>query len=131
MLNVITNIVRLYSLLQNPEDVLKAVKFMVAVQLSKEPLVRKVLREAYFEKATINVVPTMKGIKEIDENHACYRYESFRASFTRNANYANYVFFLFNQYEIFEKETGEGVGRHRFFKITPCRRRQTIDDNFR
>ncbi|KAK6637223.1 hypothetical protein RUM44_007637 [Polyplax serrata] len=54
------------------EDILKAVKFMVATQLAREPLVRKCVRETFFEKAKIDVKPTKKGIKEIDENHACY-----------------------------------------------------------
>lgn len=54
------------------EDVLKAVKFMVAMQLSRDPLVRKCVRETFFERAKINVRPTKKGIKEIDESHPCY-----------------------------------------------------------
>ncbi len=45
---------------------------MVATQISREPLVRKVLREAFFERAKLNVVPTKKGVKEIDEHHMCY-----------------------------------------------------------
>lgn len=45
---------------------------MVATQISREPLVRKVLRAAVFERAKISVTPTKKGIKEIDENHPCY-----------------------------------------------------------
>lgn len=52
---------------------MKAAKFMVAVQLSRDPLVRKCVRETFFERAKINVKPTKKGIKEIDENHPCYR----------------------------------------------------------
>lgn len=63
-----------FSFLKNPGDVLKAVKFMVSTQISREPLVRKVLREAFFERAKLNVIPTKKGIKEIDENHPCFRY---------------------------------------------------------
>ncbi|XP_065201238.1 transcription elongation factor SPT6 [Planococcus citri] len=59
-------------ILQTSEDVLKAVKYMVATQISREPLVRKVLRDAFFERAKLNVIPTKKGIKEIDENHTCY-----------------------------------------------------------
>ncbi|XP_063222520.1 transcription elongation factor SPT6 isoform X2 [Bacillus rossius redtenbacheri] len=53
-------------------DVLKAAKFMVAVQLARDPLVRKCTREAFFERAKIDVQPTKKGMKEIDENHPCY-----------------------------------------------------------
>lgn len=54
------------------EDILKAAKFMVATQLAREPLVRKCVRETFFEKAKIDVKPTKKGIKEIDENHYCF-----------------------------------------------------------
>lgn len=60
------------SLLKTPSEVLKAVKFMVSTQLSREPLVRKVLRDAFFERARINVAATKKGVKEIDENHPCF-----------------------------------------------------------
>ncbi|XP_052133580.1 transcription elongation factor SPT6 [Frankliniella occidentalis] len=56
----------------NSEEVLKAVKYMVAAQLSREPLVRKCVREALFERSKIDVIPTKKGIKEIDENHPIY-----------------------------------------------------------
>nr|CAD7567502.1 unnamed protein product [Timema californicum] len=56
----------------NEEDVLRAVKFMVAMQLSRDPLVRKCVRETFFERAKVDVIPTKKGIKEIDENHPCY-----------------------------------------------------------
>lgn len=57
---------------KNPEEVLKAAKFMVATQLAREPLVRKCVREMYMERAKISVRPTKKGIKEIDEAHAIY-----------------------------------------------------------
>lgn len=50
---------------------------MVATQIAREPLVRKVLRDAFFERAKFSVTPTKKGIKEIDENHPCYRYEKY------------------------------------------------------
>ncbi|KAJ1520204.1 hypothetical protein ONE63_004415 [Megalurothrips usitatus] len=56
----------------NAEEVMKAVKYMVAAQLSREPLVRKCVREALFERSKLEVVPTKKGIKEIDENHPIY-----------------------------------------------------------
>ncbi|XP_055593404.1 transcription elongation factor SPT6 [Uranotaenia lowii] len=54
------------------EDVLYAAKFMVARQLAKEPLLRKCVREIYYERAKLSVRPSKKGIKEIDENHPCY-----------------------------------------------------------
>ncbi|XP_003707816.2 transcription elongation factor SPT6 isoform X2 [Megachile rotundata] len=54
------------------DDVLNAVQLMVAIQLAHEPLVRKCVREMYMERAKISVIPTKKGIKEIDENHVLY-----------------------------------------------------------
>jgi transcription elongation factor SPT6 len=50
-------------------------KYMVAIQLSREPLVRSTLRDAFQEKAKLTVRPTKKGIKEIDENHPCYSFK--------------------------------------------------------
>ncbi|XP_023303515.2 transcription elongation factor SPT6 [Lucilia cuprina] len=54
------------------DEIIHAAKFVVARQLSREPLLRKTVREVYFERAKLNVRPTKKGMKEIDENHACY-----------------------------------------------------------
>ncbi len=54
------------------EDVITASKYMMATEIAKDPLVRKVTREVFFERAVISVQPTKKGIKEIDENHDCY-----------------------------------------------------------
>jgi transcription elongation factor SPT6 len=55
-----------------PEEVLEAAKFMVARQLAREPLLRKSIREIFYERAKIGVQPTKRGTKEIDENHPCY-----------------------------------------------------------
>jgi transcription elongation factor SPT6 len=52
------------------EDVLEAAKIIVARQIASEPLLRKAVREIFYERAKLNVKPTKKGIKEIDENHA-------------------------------------------------------------
>uniref|UniRef100_A0A182J0J1 Transcription elongation factor SPT6 n=1 Tax=Anopheles atroparvus TaxID=41427 RepID=A0A182J0J1_ANOAO len=54
------------------EEVMQGGVFMVARQLSREPLLRKCVRELFFERAKLNVRPTKKGIKEIDETHPCY-----------------------------------------------------------
>jgi len=62
----------IYRLLKTPDEVLKAGKYMVACQLSREPLIRKCLRETFFDRAKINIVPNKRGVKEIDENHNCY-----------------------------------------------------------
>lgn len=54
------------------EDVLQAAKFMVALQIAREPLVRRCVREVFFERAKISIRPTKKGMKVIDEAHNCY-----------------------------------------------------------
>lgn len=54
------------------EETLKAAKYMVAAQISREPAVRKCVRQTFFERAKLHVKPTKKGLKEVDENHPCY-----------------------------------------------------------
>ncbi|OWF42541.1 Transcription elongation factor SPT6 [Mizuhopecten yessoensis] len=54
------------------EEVLLGARHMVAMQICHDPLVRQCVRQTYFERAKINVVPSKKGIKEIDEAHPCY-----------------------------------------------------------
>jgi transcription elongation factor SPT6 len=63
---------------KTPTDVLNAAKFMVAVQISRNPTVRKVARDAFFERCTFNVKPTKKGREEIDESHNCYAIKYLR-----------------------------------------------------
>ena len=53
-------------------QVLSAAKFMVASQIAREPLVMKICREAFYERATLSVKPTKQGLKVIDELHDCY-----------------------------------------------------------
>ena len=57
---------------ETPGEVLKAANYMLAVQIAREPLVRQCVREAFFERARIDVKPTKQGLKEIDENHSLY-----------------------------------------------------------
>lgn len=54
------------------EEVIDATKFVVARQLAREPLLRKCVREIFYERAKINVKATKKGLKEIDEFHSCF-----------------------------------------------------------
>lgn len=55
-----------------PERVLEAAVRMVGWQLASDPLVRRTLREAYFERARISCRPTSLGLKVIDEHHPLY-----------------------------------------------------------
>ncbi len=61
---------------QNVEQVLAAVKYMVAVQLAKDPVVRGCVREMYMQNACLSVRPVVpRGLKEIDETHPCYAFK--------------------------------------------------------
>ncbi|CAB3227158.1 unnamed protein product [Arctia plantaginis] len=53
-------------------EVVRRAVYMCGVQLAREPLLRATLRDALRDRATITVKPTPRGLKEIDENHACY-----------------------------------------------------------
>ncbi|XP_044010097.1 transcription elongation factor SPT6-like [Aphidius gifuensis] len=54
------------------DEIINAVKHMVAIQLSREPLLRKCVRKIYMEHAKITVKPTKTGIKMIDESHPIF-----------------------------------------------------------
>ena len=60
---------------KTPGEVLKAATFMVSYEIARDPLVRQAVRDAFFLRATINVAPTKKGMKEIDESHNIYKYK--------------------------------------------------------
>lgn len=53
-------------------EVLQAAKYMVSLQIAREPLLRKCVREVFFERAKLSIKPTKKGIKVIDESHNLY-----------------------------------------------------------
>ncbi len=61
---------------QNVEQVLSAVKYMVSIQLAKDPVVRGCVREMYMQNSCLNVRPVVpRGLKEIDETHQCYPFK--------------------------------------------------------
>ncbi|XP_076825036.1 transcription elongation factor SPT6-like [Clavelina lepadiformis] len=57
------------------EGVLEGARYMVAMQLAREPLVRQCVRQTFMERAKISARPTKKGKKEIDEQHPCFRHK--------------------------------------------------------
>uniref|UniRef100_A0A8C5F9L4 SPT6 homolog, histone chaperone and transcription elongation factor n=1 Tax=Gadus morhua TaxID=8049 RepID=A0A8C5F9L4_GADMO len=57
------------------EAVLDGTRYMVAMQLAREPLVRHVLRQTFQERAKINTKPTKKGKKDVDEAHYGYSFK--------------------------------------------------------
>lgn len=48
---------------------------MVSMQIAHDPLVRKCVRETFYERAKTTLRPTKKGVKEIDESHPCYTFK--------------------------------------------------------
>ncbi|KAF5398777.1 Transcription elongation factor SPT6 [Paragonimus heterotremus] len=48
---------------------LSAARYMLAFQISREPFVRRMMRQMFQLQAVISVHPTPRGIKEIDESH--------------------------------------------------------------
>jgi transcription elongation factor SPT6 len=54
------------------DEVLNAAKFVVARQIAREPVLRKTIREMFYERAKLCVRATKKGSKEIDEFHSCF-----------------------------------------------------------
>lgn len=52
-----------------PEAVLSGARHMLAYQISRDPVVKQTVRQIFFERAKIQISPTKKGKKEIDEFH--------------------------------------------------------------
>ena len=62
------------------DQVLATVRYMVAVQLARDPLVRSCVRDMYMQRVCVSARPTMpRGFKEIDEAHPCFRFKYLRA----------------------------------------------------
>lgn len=57
------------------DKVLQAATFMLGRQISVDPLVRKTVRQIFYERAKVNARPTKRGKKEIDEMHPCYPFK--------------------------------------------------------
>ncbi|GMR43278.1 hypothetical protein PMAYCL1PPCAC_13473 [Pristionchus mayeri] len=55
------------------DDVIKGAQFMLAKQISREPLVRTRMRDHYRRRATISVKPTAKGRETMDDGHPMWR----------------------------------------------------------
>ncbi|XP_068145157.1 transcription elongation factor SPT6-like isoform X2 [Drosophila tropicalis] len=54
------------------DAVLQAAKHVAARQLAQEPLLRKTIREVFFDRARLNIRPTKIGMVQIDENSPVY-----------------------------------------------------------
>ena len=65
-------------------QVLSAAKYMVAMQIARDPMVMKVCREAFYDRATLTVRPTKIGLKVIDEAHDCFAMKFIKSKPVRN-----------------------------------------------
>ena len=73
------------------QEVVRRAVYMCGVQLAREPLLRATLRDALRDRATLTVKPTQRGLKEIDENHACFGYVTVTCVVSRKTwNHALY-----------------------------------------
>lgn len=61
--NIMHSYIDVHSQFNTPETVLEGTRYMVAMQIAREPLVRHVLRQTFQERAKINIKPTKKGKK--------------------------------------------------------------------
>ncbi len=52
-----------HSQFNTPEGCSEGARYIVAMQIAREPLVRHVLRQTFQERAKINIKPTKKGKK--------------------------------------------------------------------
>ena len=75
----------------SPEEVLKGAQHMVAMQIAHDPLVRKCVRETFYERAKISLRPTKKGMKEIDESHPCFTFKYLKNKPIRDLHEDQYL----------------------------------------
>nr|CAD2207292.1 unnamed protein product [Meloidogyne enterolobii] len=55
-----------------PEKVVQGAMYLLAMRFSREPAVRKKLRQIYRQNLLLSIYPTKKGRNEIDESHWLY-----------------------------------------------------------
>lgn len=60
---------RLFPAFATEEDVQRAMRHMLAMEVAYEPRVRSVMRKTYRDGATLTSKPTVKGLNELDELH--------------------------------------------------------------
>ncbi|KAI6241999.1 Suppressor of Ty 6-like protein [Aphelenchoides fujianensis] len=73
--------------------VLDAAVYVLAFQLSREPSVRRKVREAYRQKAKLRVHPTKKGLVEFDETHPLFTRRYLTNKSIRELEKADYLQF--------------------------------------
>ena len=77
---------------QKPEQVLATARYMVGVQIARDPTVRQYVRDLYVNSACITVHPTMpRGFKEIDETHPCFAFKYLKMKPVSDLRYDMYL----------------------------------------
>ncbi|ORX55479.1 transcription elongation factor Spt6 [Piromyces finnis] len=61
--------------LRTPQQIINASKSMLVQEIANEPLFKDYIRHIYEEHAVIDILPTDRGKKEIDENHIYYEFK--------------------------------------------------------
>jgi len=61
--------------LKTSQQIINAAKSMLVQEIANEPLFKEYIRHLYEEHAVINISPTDRGKKEIDENHIYYEFK--------------------------------------------------------
>lgn len=61
--------------LKKPQQIINAAKNMIVQEIINEPLFKSYIRQLFEEYAVINILPTERGKKEIDENHIYYSFK--------------------------------------------------------
>ncbi len=74
------------------DQVLSTVRYMIALSMAREPSVRAYVRDFYHYNACISVRPRLpRGLAEIDENHACYKFKYLRRKPVRELTEDDYL----------------------------------------
>lgn len=58
---------------------LAAARYILAFQISREPFVRRMMRQMFKLQAVISVEPTERGMKELDESHPLFAFRYLKA----------------------------------------------------
>lgn len=61
--------------LKTPQQIINAAKSMLIQEIANEPLFKEYIRHLFEEHAVIDILPTDRGKKEIDENHIYYEFK--------------------------------------------------------
>ncbi|OQR67751.1 transcription elongation factor SPT6-like [Tropilaelaps mercedesae] len=58
--------------LKTPEEALRAARYIVAREIAHDPIVRRVVRKAFFEQAVLNARPSVEGRDKLSEQDDVY-----------------------------------------------------------